>query len=233
MAHPESVLSTRIQTYDSDFYDKLTAMESFCYDNSEQEDVEDGVEEYQPFFQDLNDAIEGYFDSNEFSRDALFDLLQGMYTYVKLNVLYEYREDLKEQLQASEIFDMDGFIEDTLSRPDDYYDDFFIEIEEDDELGPIETPRAPNLEDSVSRLTAVDEETGVNVIVASTNAKVRSLQSTIQRAVEKKINKLLYQDEEIKDTIAKEDMYDAVFVAYGFDFYVDFFGIEDVNPFDE
>ena len=233
MAHPESVLSTRIQTYDSDFYDKLTAMESFCYDNSEQEDVEDGVEEYQPFFQDLNDAIEGYFDSNEFSRDALFDLLQGMYTYVKLNVLYEYREDLKEQLQASEIFDMDGFIEDTLSRPDDYYDDFFIEIEEDDELGPIETPRAPNLEDSVSRLTAVDEETGVNVIVGSTNAKVRSLQSTIQRAVEKKINKLLYQDEEIKDTIAKEDMYDAVFVAYGFDFYVDFFGIEDVNPFDE
>ena len=233
MAHPESVLSTRIQTYDSDFYDKLTAMESFCYDNSEQEDVEDGVEEYQPFFQDLNDAIEGYFDSNEFSRDALFDLLQGMYTYVKLNVLYEYREDLKEQLQASEIFDMDGFVEDTLSRPDDYYDDFFIEIEEDDELGPIETPRAPNLEDSVSRLTAVDEETGVNVIVGSTNAKVRSLQSTIQRAVEKKINKLLYQDEEIKDTIAKEDMYDAVFVAYGFDFYVDFFGIEDVNPFDE
>ena len=233
MAHPESVLSTRIQTYDSDFYDKLTAMESFCYDNSEQEDVEDGVEEYQPFFQDLNDAIEGYFDSNEFSRDALFDLLQGMYTYVKLNVLYEYREDLKSQLQASEIFDMDGFIEDTLSRPDDYYDDFFIEIEEDDELGPIETPRAPNLEDSVARLTAVDEETGVNVIVGSTNAKVRSLQSTIQRAVEKKINKLLYQDEEIKDTIAKEDMYDAVFVAYGFDFYVDFFGIEDVNPFDE
>lgn len=242
--HPNSVISTNISNFSQNMYDKLTDMENYCYENSDREDQLDGSisydnmeDVYKPYFQSLSDGIESWFNAS-FNEEALFDLMQGMYTFIHLNTMYDYRNDLKNDLDASYVFDMGGYIEDLDGYAISYYDDVVITQEENPDTGMMEdNVTASNLEADIARFTPIiDETTGESSpppAVASTNNKISSLQGQIQSAVQKKINRLLYEDEEIQDTIRKDQMYQAVFVDYGYDFYIDFLGITGVDPFED
>lgn len=239
--HPNSVIATTIQDYNEDFYNKLVDMEYLCYENSSQQsEIDDSdtysstEEAYKPFFQDLNDGIVAYFSSSGFDRDVYYDLMQGMYSFIQLNSLYDYRNDLLDELDGDEIFNINDFIPTVLDYADDYYDDLNIYEEPDEETGElVEVVEAPNLEADIDFLEQTDTETGALVIKQETNNKASSLQSDIQSAVEKKINRLLYEEEEIVgSSIPKEDMYQKVFKDHNYDFYYDFLGIENVDPFE-
>lgn len=240
--HPNSVIATTINNYNEDFYIKLTDMEYLCYENSSRQSQIDNSttyssteQAYKPFFQSLNNGIVAYFSSSGFNREVYYDLMQSMYSFIQLNALYDYRNDLLNELNADEIFNINDFIPTVLGYADDYYDDLQIVEEENEETGVMEeVVKANNLQNDIAFLQQTNTETGALVIKQETNNKASTLQSDIQSAVEKKINRLLYEDQEIVgDSIPKEDMYQKVFKDHNYNFYYDFLGIQNVDPFEQ
>ena len=118
MAHPSSVISLTIADYRQDFYDKLTAMETYTYDESSL----GGVAEYQPFWQAYSDAIVGYFGNTVTGTD---DFLVGLFGFL-FNYLKRSRgpEALYDDSDAFVVFDLNGLVADVLGYPVAYYDDY-------------------------------------------------------------------------------------------------------------
>jgi len=131
MAHPQSVLNTDIANYNQAFYDKLAAMEEFTYDESTRfvdESTTAGFEEYSPFWTSFNDAIMGYFN-NSISGTDMADFLLGIFVHAHATIVRQRgSQQLLEDGNFFSLFDIDGLVSDTLSRPIDYYDDYEPEI---------------------------------------------------------------------------------------------------------
>lgn len=149
MAHPQSVLNTDIANYNQAFYDKLAAMEEFTYDES----TTAGFEEYSPFWTSFNDAIMGYFN-NSISGTDMADFLLGIFVHAHATIVRQRgSQQLLEDGNFFSLFDIDGLVSDTLSRPIDYYDDYEPEILDTDgtQLSPAS---APNLETDTARASS-------------------------------------------------------------------------------
>lgn len=216
--HPNSVIDTTIQNYDSDFYDSLTNKENYCYESG----TNGSESDYKPFFQDLSDAITGTYFGGSFDKDALIDLIQSAYSFLQLNKMYGFRDDLLDEANAHPKFNIADLIPDTLSRSEDYYDDGFTET--DPETGET-TFRAPNLEDDIDLVN--------NSAVSTSNSRITSSTDTLRNAVQTKVHELLFTTPDSQGSFSKDEMYDQIFSesGYGYGFYADFHNIPDVDPF--
>ena len=232
--HPNSVISNVIGDFSQSLYDKLTDMENYCYEQSTQS--EGSEENYKPFFEELNQGILDWFEG-DLDEQAIFDLMQAIYSFIALNIMYDYRDDLKSELPAPLAFNMGGFIDDVDSYSIDHYDDIVMAQGEDEDGNTISFLKAENIEADIAKFNPPeDPEPGQDPLppaIAETNSNIIALRSKVQQAVQRKINKLLYQDEEILNSLDKSEMYEKVFVEYEYDTYIEFLNIEGVDPFED
>lgn len=211
MVHPDSVITTLLQDFNQDFYDALTDKEYFCYEDA----VNGTKEDYMPFFTDLNAQLENYLNSFTDETQVFFDMTQSIYSFIVLNTQYGVGSEMEDEIHGDNIFSIGGLVDDMISRPVDYYDDFFIDAESN--------PRAPNLEADIDHV-----ETAPQDDINSANTLTNDLGSVIQDQV----NKLLYEDQTIQDTISKEDRYTKIFVENRYSEYYDVLQISGVDPFE-
>ena len=131
--HPQSILDPRINSYDVNFYQKLCAMEAYTYEKSEQpkelnmgspSSEKAGVEEYGPYWQTFNDALVAYVTHAPMSSQKIKDVIAGLFGFLMMH--YGHGAGSAETIpnsNAKVIFVLNGFIETTLNRPIEYYDD--------------------------------------------------------------------------------------------------------------
>ncbi|MCC5811322.1 MAG: hypothetical protein JJU06_13210 [Ectothiorhodospiraceae bacterium] len=150
MPHPQSVLDIRIAEFRQDFYDALAAMEAHTYDHSTRDAPGGGlagVGEYQPFWQAYNAAVLSYLDGS-IGKQSMADFLLGLFCFL-FNFIARGRgpQALHDASNAAAIFRLDGLVDDVLSRPVDYYDDYTF-----DDADPMNIlAEAPRLEADTQR----------------------------------------------------------------------------------
>lgn len=148
--HAQSVLDPTLGQYDTPFYHKLLAMEAYTYDNTEQPQAT--PEDYSPFWEEFNTSLMSYVTHEPLSTQTIKNVVSGLFGF--LNVHYGHGAGSEETIvnsNAKSIFVMNGFIETTLQRPIDFYDDL---IPED----PMALPEP--VEASAERLEAEPEIVG-------------------------------------------------------------------------
>lgn len=169
MPHPDSVIDTAIADYRQDFYDALVAMEEYTYEESDRPDGEGGtagVEEYQPFWQAYSNAIMDYLDGPSTSGADAKDFIIGLYAFLsQLELKGRGSQSLKDDSNARKVFDIDGLVDNVLSRPVDYYDDY----------EPDPDPEDPNTSDSAPRLEA--DTAHASGAMAEDESQISALQS--------------------------------------------------------
>lgn len=231
--HPNSVIPTSFRGYSEDFYDALVEKENYCYNSTRLDGtLFDPLTEYQMHFTSFVSSVQSYFNGN-FSEDIFFDLLQGMNSFVRLNHQFGIAEDLKNSLYAIKIFNMGGVYETVVNQPVDYFDDIAVEMDDELQIEYTVTPRLNSASETAS------------LAVESTNTLAQQRVSQISSNVGKLINKLLYHeiiDEgddppsvpyivRVNPPFPKSESYDKVFVEYGYDTFLPFFGLGSVDPF--
>ncbi len=215
--HAESVIDTQIDSFDSAFYMAICDKEEYCYDSSqvvyddpsttEEEEIQAGVDEYQPFFQDLNDAIVAWLNTSR--NFSWWDYWQNYYSYILMYKLYGKNPGLFSNLHADNIFDMDGYIERIKNDPIDYYDDFYIETDDngtpEDETDDTYTNHAPNLEADTSLIQ--------NSYPGPEESELDSLSSQCIGVIEGAIREQLFKTVETQDggPYSKRDMWFFIF----------------------
>ena len=92
--HANSVISTRINLWDSVLYTKITDMEEYCYDSSNKNAADGtpnvppyaGVTEYSTAFSNMSTAIIGWMDRDHTA--TMDDVMGIMNGYLALNTMY-------------------------------------------------------------------------------------------------------------------------------------------------
>ena len=165
-----SVINTDIALYNQAFYDKLIAMETYTYEQSQQpkfhpldpQFVEEnaGFDEYSPFWTSFSNAIMSYL-SGSISRDEITDFLLGLFVHAHATIV---RQRGDQQLIDDSAFDVafsiNGLVQSVLSRNVEFYDDYVAPIWENDSeagLQQISDPAAPRLQSDVASILG-DEE---------------------------------------------------------------------------
>jgi len=104
--HASSVISTTINTFDSELYVTLTDMENNQYTAG----TNGQLTEYQPLFQDLSDSIIAWMNIDR--SDKITDLIQGLYGYKTFIDNYGTDDTLIATSDANVLMGMDGFRDD-------------------------------------------------------------------------------------------------------------------------
>lgn len=134
--HIQSVLSPEIGYYDVPFYQKLLGMEAFTYElsgtrNEDPDGPQEGVaghEEYSPYWTTFNEALLGYINHAPLPKQKVKDVVSGLFGFLTVHYGHGAGEaSTIPQSNAKAIFVMNGFIETTLTRPLEYYDDYVPE----------------------------------------------------------------------------------------------------------
>ena len=165
-----SVINTDIANYNQAFYDKLVAMETFTYEQSQQpkfhpldpQFVEEnaGFDEYSPFWTSFSNAIMSYL-SGSISRDEITDFLLGLFVHAHATIVRQRGDQqLIDNSSFDVVFNINGLVQTVLEEDVDYYDDYIAPIWEDDietGLQQISSASAPRLQsDTSSILGGVD-----------------------------------------------------------------------------
>lgn len=125
--HANSVISTRINLWDSVLYIKLTDMEEYCYDSSTQwDDVSEttyaGITEYSPLFGGLNTAIIGWMDRDHTATmDDVLGILAG---YMALDTMYDLDNTPLDAINDTAVYTMGGYRTTIKAYGLTYYDDY-------------------------------------------------------------------------------------------------------------
>jgi len=232
--HSKSVISTEIDSFDSDLYDTIITKEKYCYDNSQQTYTDPetgtespaGVDQYQPYFQDLSDAIVSWLNT---SRDFPWeDYWQSFYSYILMYKMYGKSPGIYSDLHADKIFDMDDYPSHIKGKADDYYDDYYQEEGTDPDTGETTyTPHAPNLEADTSRINSS--------FTAPEKSDLDSLASDCQSVVQSAITDQLFKTEPIQNgPFSKRDMWMFIFGSdsgeLNYEYWLNLFGQSSVVP---
>jgi len=133
LPHPDSVLDEVIEDYDPQLYYRLTAMEAFTYEHSEQPAESQmgatsgiaGVEQYQPFWQDYSDALIGYIAHAPLSKQRVKDMITALYCYMSVNSSRGIgSQEQIDRGNAKLIFTINDHYDHIKDLPIDAYDDF-------------------------------------------------------------------------------------------------------------
>lgn len=116
--HVSSVVSTRIQNFDSVLYTVITNKEEYQYDSG----TNGRITEYQPLFQNLSDAIESFFDTDR--EEITRDFIQSLYSYKVMADLFGTESSLLSSSDSETVQSMDGFRSRIKTDSLSYYDDY-------------------------------------------------------------------------------------------------------------
>ena len=114
--NPDSVIPTWINTYYPAFYTSITDKENYAYTN-----IPSKKTYWIPLFTNLSTAMNTWKNINRES--SLSGLISSIFNYTNLYLNFSESPSLMPTLDGYVIFDMNGFITSTLSRPTTYYDD--------------------------------------------------------------------------------------------------------------
>lgn len=110
-----SVISTAINTFDSELYDSITSMENNQY-------VAGGQTKYLPLFQDLSGSIVSWMNTDRSGK--IVDLIQGLYSYKLFIDMYSTDNTLISTSDADILMGMNGFRVRVRTDAVTYYDDY-------------------------------------------------------------------------------------------------------------
>lgn len=184
--HPQSVLDPSIANLSQDLYDKLTEMEKYTYNNSQQYKTEEeqefaGFQEYSSYWQAYNNAIVGYMNSS-LDNQLLKDFIVGLFSFLFHLIVNEKGNPAKkDESDAQSIFNLNGHIQTVLNYGVNYYDDYqypTFDPSTDEQL----TPESAQRLTADTKFVAGTEENTEEGIEASPSAwdndvgKIESLQ---------------------------------------------------------
>lgn len=149
--HSNSKIDTWLNDFNSEFYVSLTDKEEWVFDNH----TGDELSAWEDYFELLMVKINEWATTETLERGitSTKGLVSMVAMYIKLYTQFNSEElDLGENnqanLSADKIYDMNGFIELTISRPVDYYDDI-VEV-------PPEPPELEPTQESVKMINDLD-----------------------------------------------------------------------------
>lgn len=181
--HPDSVISKDIKEFNTDFYKSLVEKENYCYTSTR---THASVDNYQPFFTDLNNAIMAYLNK---SRDITKwrGLTNTLYVYDYLKDIMGDNLISESDIVATYIANIDDYIPLLLTKANDYFDDIIQQSETDPETGQTTTYyEAPTLEDDTARIQSEADT------LSTENGKIETVQNTISPAVDSAIQEAAY-----------------------------------------
>lgn len=117
--HVDSVIPTWVNDYYPAFYTSLTDKEEYTYNTYPSEQAEWMVE-----FTNLSTAMTNW--KNDARETLVSGLISSVHTYIQLYLNFGTSSASLPSMQAYTIFDMNGFITSTLSRPVSYYNDLTV-----------------------------------------------------------------------------------------------------------
>jgi len=103
--HPNSVISTQIQTFDSTLYNALTSKENHSYTTSNP-NTTNPITTYQPKYQALSDNIVSYIGVNRHSEVS--DLFSNSYGYFMMHKMHNTSFNEGPNLSASKLYNING-----------------------------------------------------------------------------------------------------------------------------
>jgi hypothetical protein len=114
--NPSSVIPTWVNTYYPAFYTAITDQENYAYTN-----IPADKPNWIPLFTNLANAMTSWQGTNR--QSSVSNLISSIYTYCMLH--YNFGTDFSQiaTMDNYVVFDMNGFITDTLGRPVSYYND--------------------------------------------------------------------------------------------------------------
>lgn len=198
--HSQTVISTRIENFRDAVYNDLTDQEKYCYEQS----TDALLEDFQPKFQELSDAFDGWMDTSR--QDAFRDFLNGLYAFLSLNAARALGKDtLINDSDAFELFNAGGLVGTILTQDETYFDDVVCYKEdptdptklvqvECDTTDSTQTRKFPTLDDAISTVSGADE-----------NSQLSSLNSQYINIISRQIHIDLFEDPVIKGTPLSKD----------------------------
>lgn len=174
-----------IKRFDPDLWQSLFDKEQYCYASSSGS-LRD---KYEPLFKELGDDMLAYFGADW--TDDIRDFITSLYSYIVFSNYYATDSSLLTSSSSSDIFTIDGYINDIKAKAVDYYADY-----------DVGTSTAPHLSADISTVSG-----GYTV----DNATMKALMTGYQEVVSKKTHDLLFDDFPVLATLDKHQMGDKIF----------------------
>lgn len=218
MAHVESVISTKIKSYNEALYTKLTAMEEYAFEQSD-------IAKYKPLWKEYSDKWVGYISSISLPESICTSFVLSFYSYCSIQVGFNGATSASfENDSASGVFNGNGLINEVLGRPDNYFNDLVIPPPPlPPEVGPALDPYSPNMELDFPRLESAGEADRVKFTNLTEN-KYPGVVGKYQMGV------LFGNPQPPSATLSKDEMWDLVFDELGWKAFFESIGRGSVVP---
>ena len=177
-----SVINTDIALYNQAFYDKLVAMETFTYEQSQRPKYHPldpeftdpnetaGFDEYSPFWLGFSNAIISYL-SGSISREEISDFLLGLFVHAHATIVRQRgSQQLIDNSNFNVVFNINGLVQTVLAENVNYYDDYIAPIWENSTetgLQQISSASAPRLQSDTSSILGGVDPLDPEVIIPS------------------------------------------------------------------
>lgn len=112
-----TVFPAWLNQYRPDVYQNLVAKENWSYTNQ-------GQTGWAPLFQQLADELNSWQAVNR--RGAIEAFMLGTYGYLLTGIMYGTDTSLKSQMSGYGIYNANSFLDLTMTRPVDYYNDLVL-----------------------------------------------------------------------------------------------------------
>lgn len=172
--HPNSVIGLWVKNYRNAFYVAITDMEEYSYN------IPGQFTFWQSEFTNLMTAMNNWKNAARTYFNE--EYIRSLHTCVVAQEVFGYT--LGMNINQYTIFDMNNFVQDTLGRPVNYYDDY----------NPLPSPDSAKMNASIAQITTTGEST-----------KVSNVASEAQTQANKMINKSLFVTPNMA-TKTKEDL---------------------------
>lgn len=245
MIHVQSVIATAIADYSEDLYLALTHKEYKCYTQSQRPPLvleSEMIAAYSPFFTALSNAILINLAVAP-AKASLESLMGSIYAFTILNSQFKDFDDKIPLIQAAAVFNCSGLRDEIINEQDEFYYDSYTPALYDEFNVLISEASAATIQAHTEAFLADNGD----AISALADALAEELNACTYYYVQR----LMYMDAVTPEQVAapgfvppaphyltqtgtspaKSEMYNQVFVQYGYDIYLPMFGLSSVDPF--
>lgn len=193
--HADSVIPTWLNNFYPDFYVSLTDKENDCYTRNSGNDKTEWI----PLFTNLSTAMNNW--KNAARETKVAGLVSSIYSYVMLNLNFGTSSGSLAIMQAYYVFNMNNFVDNTLARATDYYNDL------------VENPPSSGTYTS-AKITA--DVSQINGYATQEDNRISAANSTAASTSSVFVNTALFNDVTPIGSASKQDMGNYIFTTMNY-----------------
>lgn len=176
--HADSSIPTWVQGFNSAFYTSITDKEEWSLSQYDPILQSQQYNTLIAYFTSMANAMDTYRSQNRY--DAAFTLIGNIYQYF-FSVYNFGATPIGVSVDVNQLFSFGNFVDDTMSRPLEYYDDL-VEVE----------PTPSGIFESVKLQADIDYLN--NNAISDENAYMNSIGSSMNSVTQATISKALFED---------------------------------------